>query len=208
MTGQWVGRGVPEAALHSGYYLPTVAAGLLAASALAALADHDAGIMALGLGAICWLLLGSIINNRNFVVQSLPDALVPTMAIDVAPAVVAGNAWFALNRGVPDSIQLALAGFALLMVLVQVRLFTVYRTLQFSASFWAFTFSYCAVASYGMRWLAVSDQTWAPAVSWTLLIVVTGFVGWIALRSLVALRAGSFLPREPLVASTPTDGGS
>lgn len=195
-TGRWLGNGVPEECLHSGYYLPTVAAGLIGATALATLGYDDAATMAFGLGGICWLLLGSVIITRNFVVTGLPPTLVPTMAIDVAPVVVAGSAWFVINDSVPDTVQLALAGFALLMVGVQFRLITVYRRLPFSASFWAFTFSYCAVASYGVRWAHTAPDTWATVASWMLVAAATALVAAIAVRSVISLRQGTFLPVE------------
>lgn len=197
LTGRWLGYGVPEESLHSGYYLPTVAAGLISATALASLGYRDGAIMAIGLGGICWLLVGSVILNRNFVVRGLPKPLLPTMAIDVAPVVVAGSAWFAINDGVADTGQLMLAGFALLMVGVQIRLVSVYRTVPFSASFWAFSFSYCAVASYGMRWLGTGNQPWTATVSWVLVVAASLFIAALAARSIMALRAGTFLPREP-----------
>ena len=204
-TGRWLAHGVPEECLHSGYYLPTVAAGLIGATALATLGYHDAAIMAFGLGGICWLLLGSVIINRNFVVTSLPPALIPTMAIDVAPVVVAGSAWFVINDSVPDTGQLALAGFGLLMVGVQFRLISVYRRLRFSASFWAFTFSYCAVASYGLRWLHTVSDPWGASLSWALVTAATLLVGTVAVFSAVTLREGTFLPVQN---STPVAPGS
>lgn len=195
LTGTWLGAGVPERTLHSGFYLPTVAAGLLSATALVVMGLSDMGMMAWGMGAICWLLLGSIINNRNMIVQTLPPALLPTMAIDVAPVVVAGNSWFALNGGRPDTTQLILAGFAVLMILVQVRLyFFVFRKLSFGLSFWAFTFSYCAVASYILRWLATSPGTWQTAAGWVIVAGITAFLVWVAARSVLSLRAGTFFP--------------
>lgn len=201
LTGRWMGRGVPERALNSGYYLPTVAAGLLSATALAVLGHFELALMAFGLGGICWLLLGSIINNRNFVVESLPPALVPTLAIDVAPAVVAGNAWFVMNGDAPDNIQYAIAGFAILMLLVQVRLLPLYRQLAFSATFWAFTFSYCATVAYALRWLNTSDAPWRMWVGWLLIAAITAFLLGIAIRSIVALRAGALFAAEPQVAA-------
>ncbi len=204
LTGNWLGRGVALESLHSGYYLPTVGAGLITGTALAAIGMRDLGIAAVGLGGICWLLLGSIINNRNIVAGALPTPLIPTMAIDVAPVVVAGNAWFALNNGATDTAQLLLAGFAALMVLVQVRLYVlVYRGLTFSASFWAFTFSYCAVASYALRWLATNGNDASRVVSWVIVAAISAFLLWIAVRSATALRRGDFLPRDnPVPAAT------
>lgn len=45
-------------------------------------------------------------------------------------------------------------------------------------------------------------------MSWVLLILITGFISWIEVRSLLALRAGTFLPREPVVAGSPIGSGS
>ena len=46
-----------------------------------------------------WLVVGSIILGRLFFGPRLPEALVPTLAIEVAPGAVASLAWFALNGG-------------------------------------------------------------------------------------------------------------
>ena len=50
--------------------------------------------MSFDVGMICWVVLGSIILNRLFFRPALPLALIPTLAIEVAPPVVAGNTYF------------------------------------------------------------------------------------------------------------------
>ncbi|MFN8125396.1 MAG: hypothetical protein U0R64_02640 [Candidatus Nanopelagicales bacterium] len=202
LVGRWVGHGIPEASLHAGYYLPTVAAGLIGATAFASVGLPAAAMMAFGLGIACWLLMGSIITNRNFVVSALPAVLVPTIAIDVAPPVVAGNAWFTMNpgSGSDDVVQLMLAGCAVFLVLVQLRLLPKYRSLSFGPSFWAFTFSYCAVASYALRWIAVTQPSGATWLAWTVITVITAFLLVIAALSIRGLVRGTFLPREAALA--------
>ena len=49
------------------------------------------------------MLLGSIIAQRLYVVPALPPPLLPTIAIELAPPVVAGNSWFAINGGRVDT---------------------------------------------------------------------------------------------------------
>ncbi|GER91951.1 hypothetical protein KDW_61130 [Dictyobacter vulcani] len=46
-----------------------------------------------------------------------------------------------------------LAGYTVLMALVQLRLLTLYLKLRFSPGLWAFTFAYAATASYMLRWI-------------------------------------------------------
>jgi hypothetical protein len=107
-----------------------------------------------GLGATSFVLLGSIISQRLYVVPSLPPPLLPTVAIELAPPMVAGNAWFAINGGRVDTPAAILGGPALLMLLVQVRLIPMYRRATFGPGFWAFSFPFAAAVTYGVDWLA------------------------------------------------------
>src|SRR5437763_344811 len=140
------------------------------------------------------VVLGSIILNRLFFRPGLPPGLVPTLAIEMAPPVVAGNAYFTLTSGRIDIVAYVLAGYAVLMVLVQVRLVPLYVKTPFAPSFWAFTFAYAAVASDAMRWITVELPTGGILLGSVLLAAITFLIGGIALRSLIALRQGTFLP--------------
>jgi hypothetical protein len=52
--------------------------------------DLGAELM-MGMGS--FLVLASVISQRLYVVPALPPALLPTIAIEVAPPAVAGNSW-------------------------------------------------------------------------------------------------------------------
>ena len=66
-----------------GHFLPTAAGGLIGASAAAQVYLHALAEASFGVGAICWLLFASTILNRLFTRPALPNALVPTMAIEL-----------------------------------------------------------------------------------------------------------------------------
>jgi tellurite resistance protein len=110
---------------------------------------------------------------------------------------LAGNAYAALTGGRIDTVAYALAGYSVLLVLVQVRLLPLYRALPFAPTFWGFTFSYATVATYAMRWVAVEHLAEAPLIGYAVLGAITLFIGGIALQSLVALHKGQFLPAQP-----------
>jgi tellurite resistance protein len=150
--------------------------------------------MSFGIGVLCWLLLGALILNRLFVGATLPATLVPALAIEVAPPAVAGNAYAALTGGRIDAVAYMLAGYTMLMVLVQVRLLPLYRALPFAPSFWGFTFSFASVAIDAMRWVQVEQPDGAALLEYAVLAATTLFIGDIALRSLVALNLGHVLP--------------
>jgi tellurite resistance protein len=107
---------------------------------------------------------------------------------------VAANAYAVLTGGRLDAVAYMLAGYTVLMVLVQVRLLPLYRALSFAPSFWAFTFSYAAVAITAMRWIHVEHPAGATLMEFTVLGIITLFIGGIAVRSLVALQQDRFLP--------------
>lgn len=110
---------------------------------------------------------------------------------------VGGTAWFQINGGGVDDIALVLAGYALLMAMVQVRLLPLFRTVPFGPAWWAFSFSYAATATYGIRWLeagsSAHQQVWIDAA----LIVTTALIIALTARTAVAIARGRFFPPPP-----------
>jgi tellurite resistance protein len=187
ITGEWVLGELDPSRFHPGYFLPTCAGGFICASGAAVFGLEGLGWLAFGFGAISWLILASQVSGRLFFVGRLPEALVPTMAIEMAPPCVGGAAYFQLHGLSADPVAYTLAGYAGLMVLVQLRLTPIYLRLDFSAGFWSFTFSWCAAAALAIRWIEVSDP--AGATVWAALITAAAsiLVAAIAARSLLAL---------------------
>jgi len=66
-------------------------------------------------------MIGSLTLNRLMFVRRLPNDLLPMVAIELAAPAVGGSAYFALRGNVPDRLQSGLAGYAVLMVLVQLH---------------------------------------------------------------------------------------
>lgn len=62
-----------------------MAGGFIASIAAFAAGQRTLADIMLGLGFICWLVLGSRTLNRLFISPPLPAQLVPTLAIEVAP---------------------------------------------------------------------------------------------------------------------------
>jgi tellurite resistance protein len=133
LTGQWMTGSIDQDSVHPGYFLPTVAGGLVGAYCAARVDLHALAAASFGIGVICWLLLGSTILNRLFTRPAPPAALFPTMAIATAPPAVAGLAWFALDGRTVNVTACVLGGYAILMVLAQLRLIPLYIRLFFPA---------------------------------------------------------------------------
>jgi tellurite resistance protein len=195
-TGQLFYGDYPFEKLHPGYFLPTIAGGLIAAAAAASVNQDRLGYVMLGYGLICWAILGSLIFARIVSGPSLPDALLPTMAIEVAPAAVATLAYFALNGYEIDTFVAILAGYGVLMALAQIRLVPRFFQLKFSLGFWAFTFAWAAVANATLYWIDITHPGGQGLLSWIVLIAISVLIGAITLRSLSELVQGRYFPRQ------------
>jgi tellurite resistance protein len=204
-TGQWIYGPLDFTKLHPGYFLPTVAGGLVASIGAAEVGQPRLAEAMFGLGVVSWLVVGSMILARLFFQPPLPTPLVPTLAIEVAPAAVASLAYFAQHGDRIDQVAAFLAGYGVLMALAQLRLLPVFMKLPFMPSFWAFTFSWAAVASAGLHWLDALRPAGYVGLEYVVIAVITGFIGAIAGRTLVALVRGELLtpPTAQNVPPTP-----
>jgi tellurite resistance protein len=197
LSGQWIVSDLRLDQWHPGYFLPTVAGGLVAAGSAASLGHESIARLMFGYGMICWFALGSILLLRLFTGPRLATPLLPTMAIEVAPAVVAGSAWFALNGGVADPVAYSLAGYAILMIGVQLRLIPLYRQVPFGPGWWAFGFSYAAAFTVAVRWLGATDNPHTEVLTTVLLATVSAAIGTLVVRTGLRMAKRDFLPRAP-----------
>ncbi len=194
LTGRWMLGELDQKAAHPGYFLPTVAGGLVGAFSAAQVHLEAVGEASLGIGLICWALLGSLVLNLLFFRPRLPPPLLPTMAIELAPPAVAGLAWSALRGGPAGPVAAFLGGYAVLMALVQLRLVPLYRRLEFMPSFWAFAFSYAAAATDALEWIGHTHPPGATTYAVLTIGLVSLFVLALTACSVVAIRRGQFLP--------------
>lgn len=199
LTGAWIRVDMRLVDWHPGYFLPTVAGGLLAAGGAAAFNWTRLSELMFGFGFICWVVLGSILLLRLFTQPALPNHLLPVIAIEFAPPVVAGNVWFAMNGGRADFVASGLAGYALLMALVQISMISSYRTAPFGPPYWAFAFTYVAAVTDVIIWLKVENVDGSRAITYMLLAISTLGYAALAARTVKGLIRGTFLPEFPTV---------
>jgi tellurite resistance protein len=202
LSGQWIVQETPLERWHPGYFLPTVAGPLIASAGCAGLGYSGLARLLFGYGALCWLVLGSIILLRLFTRPLPPTPLIPTLAIELAPPVVAGNAWFAINGNRADTVAYVLAGYAVLMALVQLRLVPLYLRVPFVAGVWAFGFSFAAVIPVSIRWLVAEQVASRQSLTYGMLMLASLGLAALIVRTVLGLVHGTFLPRSPLPLSS------
>ncbi len=204
-TGQWVINDLYDECMHPGYLLPTATGGFVGSISASEAHLHLLAAAWFGVGMISWLLVASIVLNRLFVRPRLSNALTPTLALEAGPPMVAGVAYHFLHGGPIDTFAAGLGGYAILMVVLQLRLVSLYARLTFTPGFWSFTFPAAALGLDAVVWL----QTTRPAgfTSWTAIVLgfVTLVITSIAARSVVALSRHHFFPPPPAAAPSQRD---
>jgi tellurite resistance protein len=196
-TGQWLYGPLDVDKFHPGYFLPTVAGGLIGSDAAAVIGQRGLAEALFGYGALSWLFVGSIVLGRLFLRPLPPGALLPTFALLIAPPAVATLAWSDLHGGQIDTVTRMLGGFGLLMILAQVRLLPAYLRLPFMPSTWSFAFSWAAVAAAGIQWLQAVQPAGYQAEQYVVVAAASALVGAIAIRTAVAAYRRELVPALP-----------
>lgn len=137
-------------------------------------------------GIFFWPLLTAIIFYRLIFHGSLPDRLMPTLFIFIAPPAVGFISYYNLVGGI-DAFARILYGIALfftLLLFVQVRLFA---RLKFFLSWWAYSFPIAAIT---ISTLAMFKET-GQAIYWWLgtglLIILTLVIAMLLTRTALAV---------------------
>jgi tellurite resistance protein len=160
-------------------YLPTVAGSFVTATVAAAFGYADWGQLAFGAGLFSWLAIESVLLHRLLTVSSLPEALRPTLGIQLAPAPVGAVAY--------------LVGYALLQAIVLVRLLSWISREAFAPSYWAFTFGATALATAPLRLIARGDAGAVAYLAPVLFVAANLVVGAIAVGTVWLLLRGQLV---------------
>ena len=137
------------------------------------------------LGLFFWPLLSALIFYRLIFHGSLPERLMPTLFIFIAPPAVGFISWFNLTGGV-DSFGRVLYFVALFFTVLLFSQLNYFRRLKFFLSWWAYAFPLAAMT---IATLIMAKSTGLAAYTWiagTLLALLSALVAMLFLRTLLA----------------------
>ncbi|RFA13107.1 hypothetical protein B7R22_13990 [Subtercola boreus] len=195
IVARWIGGGLEPDAVHGGYFLPTVAAGFIGATAAAKIGLPTVALGAFAIATLFWVVVFALLLARLALRPSLPAPLMPTLAIIVAPPAVGGTAWLTITGGHTGAVDYSLAALTVLMVVVQLALARSYLALPFTLGFWSFTFPFAAVSAYGVEWLALERPAGWQVAAWVIVTLITLFIIGIAARTLrLVFTSATILP--------------
>lgn len=141
---------------------------------------------------VFWLILFTILMNRYFFHGPMPDKLMPTLFILIAPPAVGFLSWQALHPGTRlddfGHLLYMVALFITLLLFFQLRRFT---DLPFGLPWWAYSFPMAAITAATMQMYALTGQVFYLILSPVLLAFLTLLILLLAWRTLRALRHGA-----------------
>jgi tellurite resistance protein len=141
-------------------------------------------------GLVFWLLLFAIILYRVLFHQPLPERLMPTFFILIAPPAVGFLAYLQLAGGL-DAFARVLYYTGLFLTLLLLTQASRFFSIQYYLSWWAYSFPLAAIT---IATLGMYRQTGLPAfavLGWALLTLVTLVVVYLLYRTFKAVGAGS-----------------
>lgn len=138
------------------------------------------------IGIVFWIVLLTIIIYRVLFHNPLPDRLMPSFFILIAPPAVGFIAYVMLTGNVDGFARiLYFSGlFFTLLLLTQIRRFL---RLQFFLSWWAYSFPLAAMTIATMVMFQWTGTAFYRNMSFALLAVVTLLVGFLVVRTALAV---------------------
>jgi tellurite resistance protein len=147
------------------------------------------------IGIVFWLVLLTIVMNRLFFHDALPDRLTPTLFILLAPPAVGFIAWTALQGGL-DSFGRILYNFGLFLTLLFASNVWRFVRLPFYISSWAYSFPIAAIVIATFTISALTGLTLYTGVALLLLGILSLLIAFLTVRTLLAVRAGTICQPE------------
>ncbi|MDP3701820.1 MAG: hypothetical protein Q8R72_13045 [Hylemonella sp.] len=191
---------LPAGAVTPVLYVPPVAGGLVGGMALQTLGYPGWAALLFGMGLASWALLEIRVLNRLFE-GAMPEALRPTIGLELAPATVGTLAVATLWPQLPGDLLIIGLGIATGPLVAVLARYKWWAQVPFAIGFWSFSFPVAAFAAALVE--VVKRGGWPPAIAGTGLALASVVIAFLAWRTLRLLTQGRLIPPAPAQAARP-----
>lgn len=188
----WFGRSdIQLTHVTPAWFIPIVG-NVITPMAAAEIGSVELAWFTFGVGVMFWLALLPVVMTRILLhEQPLPEKLLPTLAIFIAPPSVAALSWLTLTDASPDPVARVLYAAALFFAVMVLAQLPRLRRVPFAIPYWAYTFpsaalTVIAVAMAGVLPGAAYDVIAVVLLAGTTLLVL--LVGALTLRAAARRR--------------------
>ena len=185
---------LPLASITPALYVPPVGGGLVGGMALSTLGYPGWAALLFGMGLAGWALLEARVLNRIFE-GAMPEALRPTVGLELAPASVATLAAGVIWPQLPGDVLIVGLGIAAGPIVAVLARYKWWSRVPFSIGFWSFSFPLAALASGVIE--VVRRGGWPPFVGGLTLGLVSAAITFLLVRTLVLTFQNKVLQALP-----------
>ncbi|MEN6476147.1 MAG: SLAC1 anion channel family protein [Syntrophaceae bacterium] len=171
--------------MNPAWFIPVVG-NILVPIAGVSHAPADISWFFFAVGIIFWIVLLTIVLYRMIFHRSIPERLLPTLFILVAPPAVGFIAYVKLTDSL-DAFARVLYFFALFLLMLLFTFFNRFRKIRFYLSWWAYTFPIAAFTIASVLMGRLSGDTLyfgLAAVLWSALSLLIAFL---AVKTVIAI---------------------
>ena len=186
---------LPLASITPALYVPPVGGGLVGGMAFSALGYPGWAALLFGMGLVGWALLEARVLNRLFE-GAMPEALRPTIGLELAPASVATLAAGAIWPQLPGDILIVGLGIAAGPIVAVLARYKWWGRVPFAIGFWSFSFPLAALAGAVIE--VVRRGGWPPFVGALALGFASLAISFLMLKTGVLLLQNKILPPAPV----------
>lgn len=181
---------LPVAAITPALYVPPVGGGLVGGMALSTLGYPGWAALLFGMGLVSWGLLEIRVLNRLFE-GTMPEALRPTIGLELAPATISTLAAATIWPLLPGDVLIVGLGIAAGPVVAVMMRFKWWARIPFALGFWSFSFPLAAFA--GAVTEVVRRGGWPPLVGGLALLVASTVIAFLLAKTLLLLLRNQLL---------------
>jgi tellurite resistance protein len=147
-------------------------------------------------GILFWLVFLTMVFNRLIFHNPLPERLLPTLVIMIAPPSVGFVAWLHLNGGEVDAFARILYYAALMFVLITLTQVGRLMRLPFTMSWWAYSFPVAGFTIASTLFAEGTGETVAHALGYIGYAALWAIILLLVVRTLTALRRNEICQPE------------
>lgn len=139
------------------------------------------------IGILFWLMLVTLLINRTIFFKAMPEKLVPTFFIMIAPPAV-GVISYVLLTGMVDSFTYVLYFFALFLALLFLGNAPMFAKIRFALSWWAYSFPLAALAISSALIFMKTEETYFYSLALIAFAVLAAVVLALLIRTGICIR--------------------
>lgn len=177
------------------WFIPIVG-NIIAPVAGVALGFHEISWFFFSLGIVFWIVLKVLIFNRIIFHDPIPERLLPTLFILIAPPAVGFIAYRGLNGGVIDNFAHVLYYTAMFLVLLLFSQINYFRKLPFFVSWWAYSFPLAAFTVGTLIMFEHQGSVFYQALSLVMLVLVSVLLGLLIYKTIRSAISGELFQAD------------